>query len=114
MQPGKDYSDFWEKVRLGQAKMKCQFGPHHGVAEGDDCARCTADYVDMMTMRPDRGPWTCSDDGKYLESDDFRHDVSISITGDFWDDRVRHEYAQNICDRLNATVNLKDIEDDHY
>lgn len=47
------------------------------------------------------GPWKASKDGRYIESDDFTHDVTLSVTGDFEDDEQRAAYANEIVRRLN-------------
>ena len=50
----------------------------------------------------DKGPWHASDDGRHLYSDDFTHDVRITIGGDFYDDAQRKRYADNIANKLNT------------
>jgi hypothetical protein len=51
----------------------------------------------------DRGPWAArkSQWGVRIESDDFEHDVSLHLSGDFASDEDWNEYAQAIVDRLN-------------
>lgn len=55
----------------------------------------------------DTGVWSVcafAHEGKVvIESSDFSFDVQMKITGDFVDFSERLEYAQKICDRLNAT-----------
>jgi hypothetical protein len=54
------------------------------------------------------GPWSVSV-GKSeagtmkvcLQSDDFTHDVALYITGDFYDNAQRIEYAHRLADRMN-------------
>lgn len=49
----------------------------------------------------DKGPWTVSDNGKILYSEDFTHDVVLKIHGDFYGDEQRKRYADNIAAKLN-------------
>ena len=49
----------------------------------------------------DKGPWTTNLDGKYIQSDDFTHDVILRIGGDFESDEQRRAYAQGLADILN-------------
>jgi hypothetical protein len=50
----------------------------------------------------DKGPWTvCHEDGRGIESDDFNHDVHLSIVGDFGSDAERFAYAQGLAEVLN-------------
>lgn len=50
----------------------------------------------------DKGPWTVSEDGSAIESDDFTHDVILRVTGDFYSDEQRKEYADNLAAKLNV------------
>ena len=50
----------------------------------------------------DKGPWQLSAyDGRSIESDDFTHDVTLAIHGDFESDEQRRAYAQGLADLLN-------------
>ena len=49
----------------------------------------------------DKGPWTTNLDGKYIQSDDFTHDVTLRIHGDFVSDEQRRAYSQGLADLLN-------------
>ena len=50
----------------------------------------------------DKGPWiVASETGHKIESDDFTHDVTLTISGDFGSDADRVEYAKGLCDVLN-------------
>lgn len=61
--------------------------------------------VDSIKMfKPDKGPWTVSADGKLIISDDFTHDVILTVTGDFFDDVQRKQYADDLASRLNETA----------
>lgn len=51
----------------------------------------------------ERGPWTASECGRAIESDDFTHDALLALSGDFGDDAGRKAYADEIARRLNAT-----------
>lgn len=42
-----------------------------------------------------------SADGFFIESDDFTHDVTLRIHGDFESDEQRCAYAQGLADLLN-------------
>lgn len=53
--------------------------------------------------RPEWNVETSKDGTKfYAASDDFSHDVWLEISGDFWEPEQKREYAQKICDILNA------------
>ena len=55
----------------------------------------------------DRGPWYArfTERGLMIDSEDFTHDASLVVYGDFKDDRQRMRYAKYICKLLNdATV----------
>lgn len=50
----------------------------------------------------DKGPWiVVSETGHKIESDDFTHDVTLTISGDFGSDADRVEYAKGLCEILN-------------
>lgn len=49
----------------------------------------------------ERGPWAASNDGRRLYSDDFHHDASLTISGDFGSDETRKDYAEELVRRLN-------------
>lgn len=50
----------------------------------------------------DNGPWRVNDVGN-VESDDFTHDVTLQISGDFEDRDNRFAYARELCGRLNRS-----------
>lgn len=52
----------------------------------------------------DKGPWDVSPDGRTIQSDDFCHDVTLHVSGDFWDDAQRKRYADNIARKLNQVT----------
>lgn len=55
-------------------------------------------------MIQENGPWEVNEWGKgrlVLQSDDFTHDVSLEISGDFASKEERLEYAEEIARRLN-------------
>jgi len=54
----------------------------------------------------DNGPWTANKDGRRINSDDFTHDVSLIVTGDFYDDAQRKAYADNLAAKLNAGLTV--------
>ncbi len=47
------------------------------------------------------GTWGADINGKFIESDDFTHDVRLKIDGDFESDEQRIAYAKEIARRLN-------------
>ncbi len=49
----------------------------------------------------ERGPWSASPDGAVLYSDDFTHDVMLTVNGDFGSYEDRKAYADEIARRLN-------------
>jgi hypothetical protein len=95
---------FWQGVFDGQTLANCHGSDRHGVGYGNPCQTCTNSYIKMMTHTPDQGPWSVYEhNGQFsIESQDFRHDVLLRVTGDFFDDTVRREYAQHIVEILNA------------
>lgn len=42
---------------------------------------------------PDRGPWKLAENGEFLYSDDFEHDVHLRINGDFGGPERQLKYA---------------------
>ncbi len=56
----------------------------------------------LAAQPADKGPWTVSADGRRIESDDFTHDVALTVGGDFYDDAQRLAYSQALAARLNA------------
>lgn len=52
----------------------------------------------------ERGPWVASDDGLRLYSDDFQHDASLTVGGDFGSDETRKDYADELARRLNRAA----------
>ncbi len=53
----------------------------------------------------ERGPWRVSVDGYSIESDDFTHDVTLKVVGDFIDCKQRYVYASEIARHLNNYIN---------
>ena len=54
----------------------------------------------------DSGPWTVSDDGRTISSDDFTHDVLLRVSGDFYNDAQRKCYADQLAKILNRGLGL--------
>lgn len=52
-------------------------------------------------LHEDVGPWTVSDDGRNIYSDDFHFDVHLSVHGDFATDADRVAYSKRLVERLN-------------
>ncbi|PIV70682.1 hypothetical protein COW57_03935 [Candidatus Roizmanbacteria bacterium CG17_big_fil_post_rev_8_21_14_2_50_39_7] len=67
-----------------------------------------SDRLDEPRFTEDTGIWKVMTKGYegrvVIESNDFSFDAQMLITGDFVDYKERIEYAQKICDRLNATI----------
>lgn len=57
------------------------------------------------------GPWQVVNyNGKIaLQSEDFTHDVTLYIAGDFYDTEQRLAYATNLCNKLNS-IKRKNME----
>ena len=49
----------------------------------------------------DKGPWKASEDGRNVMSDDFDHDVMLTISGDFESPEQRLSYATWLAQALN-------------
>ena len=98
-----DRATYWAAVKRGEQKVSCAAGQHHGIADGERCDLCTTEMIDMMSVHPDKGPWTveCDDHRVWLQSDDFRHDVILRVDGDFWDMEQKKAYTQLLADKLN-------------
>lgn len=99
---------YWDSVRNGEVKVGCTNPIMHETDQGEPCDKCTAEVLEMMAVREDEGPWTVEvwqEPGKtptvVVSSDDFRHDASLVVTGDFWDLEQKKAYAQLIADKLN-------------
>lgn len=102
-----ELDQYWADVKVGKKQVMCRVGYHHGKTSNETCELCTAEAIEMMTFTPDNGPWTVSDDGCRLYSDDFRHDVTLTISGDFFDSNVKKQYAEHIAAILNAGVSAR-------
>lgn len=50
----------------------------------------------------DKGPWEVSPDGRNVYSDDFTHDVHLTVHGDFYDDNDRKRYSDQLAAVLNG------------
>ena len=53
-------------------------------------------------FKVDAGHWDVSNNGRSITSDDFAHDVSLKVIGDFHDDKSRHAYSTALAVRLNG------------
>ncbi len=65
----------------------------------------------------DNGPWTYRYDEEtrelYVESGDFKHDVTLTVNGDFRNKAERVRYAEWLAGRLNAvrvTITMREGE----
>lgn len=56
----------------------------------------------------DKGPWTPSDDGRHIQSEDFEHDVTLRVSGDFATDEDRIAYTKWLAAKLNAAPPVPD------
>jgi len=101
---------YWKSVKEGKVLVSCYNPRNHGHESGTPCMQCSEDCKDMMTFKPDVGPWIVSADGRSLQSDDFRHDVALAISGDFFDDELRKQYAQHLADILNAAPGVRPLD----
>lgn len=102
----------WGPVKRGEKLVGCNLGPRHGVEYGQECIICTGEILEMMEPKQDLGPWSAEiwnglERKVVLQSDDFAHDVTLVITGDFWDEPARLKYAQMIADDLNAAAMVR-------
>ncbi len=52
----------------------------------------------------DKGPWRVCEKsfGKFIYSDDFAHDVKLTVSGDFYNDKERLLYSKSLCSILNS------------
>jgi len=102
--------EYWAEVKRGERTVPCRVRARNGHEGGGfPCAACTQDFIEMMTFKPDIGPWIVSADGRSLQSDDFTHDVTLKISGDFFDDELRKQYAQHLADILNAAPGVRPL-----
>ncbi len=99
---------YWNSVKSGEVKVGCRHPIEHDNEYGAPCDQCTAEIIAMMAVQADEGPWTVevwAQEKKapqvVLQSDDFRHDVALIVTGDFWDIEQKKAYAQLLADKLN-------------
>ena len=55
----------------------------------------------------DTGPWSARENAKevYVESDDFKHDVALTVNGDFRNRAEKLKYAEWLAGRLNKVDN---------
>lgn len=96
--------EYWASVKRGEAQVGCTSPRAHERPAYSPCPACTERMLDLMKIHPDKGPWvvqTWKDGRVVLMSDDFRHDVALVITGDFWDDDQKRGYAALLADKLN-------------
>jgi hypothetical protein len=76
------------------------------------------DAIDSVDAPVERGSWKYVEDltlsnreqRYFLESDDFTHDVRLSISGDFANDQQRRRYGEMIAGRLNGTPAATEVE----
>lgn len=69
---------------------------------------------DRQSPVEEAGPWSSGvgEDGKaYLTSDDFAHDVVLSVSADFADRRQKHAYVEELARRLNRVSGLTEQPD---
>ena len=90
--------------RADGVKMRCG-GPGLCSECSADASRARAALAQPSLMPPDRGPWHAVkwDGGRRvdLSSDDFEHDVALTVSGDFVEgDKFR--YAQELAAWMNA------------
>jgi hypothetical protein len=77
-----------------------------GYIDALDVLSTAADLIRQMAEPPtETGPWEVKvwpDKRVVVDSDDFTHDVSLIVCGDFESDEQRMQYARMICERLNT------------
>ena len=66
------------------------------------CTGCGISEYDIKIV--ERGPWKPIryQNSVYLLSDDFHHDVHMTISGDFGSPEQKYQYAREIANRLNS------------
>ncbi len=54
----------------------------------------------------DKGPWSAGKEGVFVfvQSEDFTHDVRLTISGDFADTEAKRRYADALAAQLNASL----------
>lgn len=57
-----------------------------------------------QAREPDLGPWTVSEDGRQLFSDNFTNDVKLTLDGDFYGDEDRLAYSRRLAQQLNGLM----------
>jgi hypothetical protein len=60
--------------------------------------------ADRLNPVQEDGPWTVAQEGRALYSDDFHHDVTLKIMGDFANDEDRTAYAKHLAAILNMAI----------
>lgn len=65
------------------------------------CSLFKYEYEYVIT---ENGPWRVCEKsfGKFIYSDDFTHDVKLTVSGDFYNDEERLLYSKNLCSILNS------------
>lgn len=108
----KSRSEYEPFVGPPESGYWCRHGRRESV--DDECEHCTLETLEMKHLRADQGPWTAHKSGPdvYLYSDDFRHDVSLKVSGDFWDVNKKLAYAQLLADQLNDSIMREYAEPD--
>lgn len=69
--------------------------------ENDPANKLDEDLIELLRNPEDFGSWIVSSDGRYIASDDFRHDVTLQVTGDFLNDKHRKAYSELLAQKLN-------------
>lgn len=71
-----------------------------------DRIKDTCELIAGTMVEPDKGPWVSSPDGRIISSDNFDHDVSMNVRGDFANNAHRWAYSIAVCNRLNGAEQL--------
>jgi len=105
---------YWESVVDGHVMAIPSEGtPHYNK---DDFPLYTTPQINSINWVYDNGKWEVCVDGYavWLDSDDFTHDASLQVAGDFKDLPQKFAYAKEIAKRLNmkATPQIKELSDE--
>jgi hypothetical protein len=108
----KEMFDSWENHETSQTKQVwCKCGDGINPDSGAICGNCLASIKTTPQTKPlnkeglmDTGVWDVrkgKDKWFIVASSHFKHDVEMTITGDFYDEEQNLAYCQQIADRLN-------------
>lgn len=64
--------------------------------------RCALESLVALELSPDTGPWSVSQGGRLVSSDNFDHDVVLKVNGDFYSDESRRAYSLKLAEALTG------------